>query len=117
MFASYGSSAHTFTANKPTEENAFVPTTGSLTKAVFKDHDDCNVFYQMTTNTWVDMQIMYELYSAVGLNASQVKKYCDNVSNDTRRVVSVRTSSDGRNWTQDWGCVRVVYCCILVSIR
>eukprot|EP00041_Stephanoeca_diplocostata_P038948 m.1570885 g.1570885 ORF g.1570885 m.1570885 type:complete len:568 (-) comp25301_c0_seq53:1950-3653(-) len=104
MFASYGSSAHTFTANKPKKENTFLPTTGSLKKAVFKDHDDCNVFFQQSTNTWVDMQIMFELYSAVGLNASKVKKYCDNVSNDTRRVVSVRTSSDGTNWTQDWGC-------------
>ena len=32
-------------------------------------------------------------------------RYCDNVSNDTRRVVTVRTSNDaGKMWTQGWGC-------------
>jgi hypothetical protein len=48
----------------------------------------------------------YELYDAVGLDPSKIKKYCDNVGNDTRRVVTVRTSIDGKNWTQDWGLRR-----------
>ena len=47
---------------------------------------------------------MYELCSAIGLDAAKIKKYCDNVSNDTRRVVIVRTSTDGTKWSQDWGC-------------
>ena len=45
MFASYGSSAHTFTAVKPSTKDVLVPM-GSLKKSNFKDHDDCNVFYQ-----------------------------------------------------------------------
>ena len=104
MFASYGSSAHTFTAVKPSTEFAFKPTTGSLKTSNFKDHDDCNVIFDPQGKRWVDLQIMYELYSAVGLDATKIKKYCDNVSNDTRRVVSVRTSADGTTWSQDWGC-------------
>eukprot|EP00038_Savillea_parva_P029787 m.73470 g.73470 ORF g.73470 m.73470 type:complete len:615 (-) comp8840_c0_seq1:262-2106(-) len=108
MFASYGSSAHTFKAVRPTSANAFVPTTGSLEGGNFKDHDDCNVFFQQSTGEWVDMQIMYELYDAVGLDPAKIKKYCDNVSNDTRRVVSVRTSTDGTNWTKDWGCADAI---------
>ena len=104
MFASYGSSAHTFTAVKPRTAYAFKPTTGSLKTSNFKDHDDCNVIFDAGTKQWVDLQIMYELYSAIGLDATKIKKYCDNVSNDTRRVVTVRTSTDGTKWSQDWGC-------------
>jgi len=105
MFASYGSHAHTFTALKPATAHAFAPTTGSLKEQNFEDHDDCNVIFDPVKMQWVDMQIMYELYSAVGLDAKKVKKYCDNVSNDTRRVVSFRTSKDGNEWTQDAGCL------------
>lgn len=104
MFASYGSAAHTFTAVKPETTDAFKPTTGTLKEANFHDHDDCNVYYQAATDEWVDFQIMYELYDAVGLDPAKIKKYCDNVSNDTRRVITVRTSKDGANWTQDAGC-------------
>ena len=42
MFASYGSSAHTFTSTAPLQPNGFKPTTGSLQKINFKDHDDCS---------------------------------------------------------------------------
>ena len=104
LFASYGSSAHTFTATRPNSPNAFAPTSGSLKTGNFKDHDDCNVFYQAETDEWVDLQIMYELYDAVGLDPKRIKKYCDNVSNDTRRVVSWRSSKDGATWSQDAGC-------------
>ena len=104
MFASYGSAAHTFTAVKPETTDAFKPTTGTLKNANFHDHDDCNVYYQAATDEWVDFQIMYELYDAVGLDPAKIKKYCDNVSNNTRRVITVRTSKDGANWTQDAGC-------------
>lgn len=79
MFASYGSDAHTFTAVKPATPNCFVPTAGSLKAKNFKDHDDCNVFFQQSTEEWVDLQIMYELYDAVGLDPAKIKKYCDNV--------------------------------------
>ena len=60
----------------------------------FDDHDDTNIIYYPGGKQWVDLQIMYELYSAIGLDASKIKKYCDNVSNDTRRVVTVRTCTD-----------------------
>ena len=45
MFASYGSSAHTFTAMKPEATDVFVPTTGSLKQSNFKDHDDWSVHH------------------------------------------------------------------------
>jgi hypothetical protein len=50
----------------------------------------------------------YELYDAVGLDPTKIKKYCDNVSNDTRRVVTVRNSTDGKSWSNDWGCADAV---------
>lgn len=61
----------------------------------FKDHDDANIFYSHTRNEWVEMQIMYQTWD---------KKYCDNV-NGARRVVTVRNSPDGVNWSDDWGCL------------
>jgi hypothetical protein len=98
MMASYGSSVHTFRATWPSTENAFKPTTGDLKVGNFKDHDDANVIFHQPTQRWVEMQIMYQIWD---------KKYCDNV-NGHRRVVSVRTSTDGlqgRNFTDDWGCL------------
>lgn len=48
---------------------------------------------------------MYEDFViAKGLDPAIVKPYCDNIGNTTRRTVSVRTSKDGVNWSQDWGC-------------
>jgi len=51
------------------------------------------------------MQIMYENLTAIGLDRKVYKRYCDNIPIDSRRVVTVRTSSDGRTWTNDWGCL------------
>jgi hypothetical protein len=45
-------------ATSPTTANAFTPTTGDLKVANFKDHDDCNVFFQEATGEWIDFQIM-----------------------------------------------------------
>ena len=53
MFASYGSSAHTFTSHSPLQPRSFKPTSGDLTKSNFKDHDDCNVFFDAEKNHWV----------------------------------------------------------------
>ena len=64
-----------------------------------------NLFYHTPSKTWVDMQIMYENLTAIGLDRKVYKRYCDNIPIDSRRVVTVRTSSDGRTWTNDWGCL------------
>ena len=64
-----------------------------------------NLFYHTPSKTWVDMQIMYENLTAIGLDRKVYKRYCDNIAIDSRRVVTVRTSSDGRTWTNDWGCL------------
>eukprot|EP01052_Picozoa_sp_SAG31_P023825 SAG31_NODE_1988_length_6721_cov_11.339928_7_plen_56_part_00 len=48
---------------------------------------------------------MYENLTAVGLNRKKYKPYCDNIPIDTRRVVTVRTSKDGKQWSSDWGCL------------
>eukprot|EP01052_Picozoa_sp_SAG31_P023824 SAG31_NODE_1988_length_6721_cov_11.339928_6_plen_188_part_00 len=58
LAASYGSSVHTFrSAIPPAKESSFVPTTGSLKKSNFKDHDDVNLIYHAPSATWVDMQV------------------------------------------------------------
>ena len=64
-----------------------------------------NLFYHTPSKTWVDMQIMYENLTAIGLDRKVYKRYCDNIPIDSRRVVTVRTSSTGRTWTNDWGCL------------
>ena len=33
------------------------------------------MFYQAATDEWIDFQIMYELYDAVGLDPKKLKKY------------------------------------------
>lgn len=87
---------HTFTSQSPpAAPNAFIATTGNLTVPNFKDHDDVNLFYDNETQTWVDFQIMYQTYE---------KRYCDNV-HGARRVVTVRTSDDGVEWSDDFGCM------------
>eukprot|EP00117_Sycon_ciliatum_P018397 scpid74529/ scgid17025/ len=113
LFAAYGSSAHTFSNGPgnppPTSENSLKPTTGSLSEGNFKDHDDTNIIYssfsQGTSGAqWVDMQIMYENITVTMASTYPRKKYCDNISNSTRRVVTYRTSKDGITWSQDAGC-------------
>lgn len=94
LFAAYGSSAHTFASTDITVAHSLKPTTGDLTKGNFKDHDDTNMFYDQPRKMWIDFQIMYEAWN---------KTYCDNVDG-YRRVVTVRNSSDGVNWSDDFGC-------------
>ena len=96
LFASYGSTCHSFVATDVTQAHAFKPTTANFTTPNFKDHDDTNVFYHRESGRWIDMQIMYEVFE---------KKYCDNVRG-ARRVITVRDSKDGGvTWSDDWGCL------------
>jgi hypothetical protein len=90
----------------PTKPNSFYPLNSerSLKKSNFKDHDDVNLFFHEPSKTWVDMQIMYENITTIGLDRTVYKRYCDNIPIDTRRVVTVRTSTNGKDWTDDWGC-------------
>jgi hypothetical protein len=107
LAGSYGSSVHFFMSDTPpTKPNSFYPLNSdrSLKKSNFKDHDDVNLFYHEPSKTWVDMQIMYENITTIGLDRTVYKRYCDNIPIDTRRVVTVRTSSNGKDWTDDWGC-------------
>jgi hypothetical protein len=107
LAASYGSSVHFFMSDAPPVKiNSFYPLNSerSLKKSNFKDHDDVNLFYHEESSTWVDMQIMYENLTTVGLDHLIYKRYCDNIPIDTRRVVTVRTSSNGKDWSNDWGC-------------
>ena len=46
-----------------------------------------------------------ELCNDFNIDRKVYKRYCDNIPIDSRRVVTVRTSSDGRTWTNDWGCL------------
>ena len=99
LAASYGSEAHTFIAKDGVlEADSFVPSDKSLKTPNFKDHDDVNLIYARAgavSDQWADMQIMYETYD---------KRYCDNVKG-ARRVVSVRNSTDGTTFSNDWGCL------------
>ena len=110
LLASYGSTAHSFSSGHgtpPTAANSLKPTTGNLSVGNIKDHDDTNIIYSLyaeSNEPWVDMQIMYEDISVTMAKTYPKKKYCDNISNTTRRVVSYRTSADGVTWTQDAGC-------------
>jgi len=58
LFASYGSSAHTFVTTDITVANGMKPTTGDLTKGNFNDHDDTNMYYDQDRKVWLDFQIM-----------------------------------------------------------
>ena len=107
LAGSYGSSVHFFMSDTtPNKTNSFYPLNSerSMKKSNFKDHDDVNLFYHEPTKTWVDMQIMFENLTAVGLDPGTYKRYCDNIPIDTRRVVTVRTSANGKDWSDDWGC-------------
>jgi len=117
MFAAYGSAAYAFTATRPSQPGDFKPLTtpsnavarrrkgpGGTEKGMFHDHDDTNVIFW--NNSWVDMQIMYENLTTTGVDYNKGrKKYCDNIGTELRRVVTVRTSSDGSVWSQDAGCL------------
>ena len=46
----------------------------------------------------------YENITTIGLDRAVYKRYCDNIPIDTRRVVTVRTSTDGKDWSDDHGC-------------
>ena len=101
--------AHSFTSDGPPKTtDSLKPTSGSLSKANFVDHDDTNIIYSRCPNAsepWVDMQIMYDDVSITMPKTYAKKKYCDNIGDEYRRVVSVRTSRDGKTWTQDAGCL------------
>ena len=78
LAASYGSSVHTFrSATPPKAPNAFLPTSGSLKKSNFKDHDDVNLIHHEPTDTWVDMQV-----GTPGGNAPNKKRPCRATSSD-----------------------------------
>ena len=107
--ASYGSGVHFFIATSPTTGHCFVPTSGDIKVPNFSDHDDVNLFFHAESARWVDMQIMYENLTAVGLDPEYYKKYCDNARSpvgnyNVRRTVSYRTSRDGVTWSNDAGC-------------
>ncbi|XP_065175323.1 uncharacterized protein LOC135805240 [Sycon ciliatum] len=108
MLASGEGGTHAFSTDEPpTKPNSFKPTTGSLDKANFNDHDDTNLIFSLAPGVdepWVDMQIMYEDVSITMPKTYSKKKYCDNLGDTYRRVVSVRTSKTGEKWTQDAGC-------------
>ena len=56
------------------------------------------------------MQIMYENLTITGRGYYKGgKRYCDNIGTDQRRTVSVRTSTDGVNWSNDAGSAAVAF--------
>ena len=74
--------------------------------AAFWDHDDNNLGF--SNGQFVDLQITFQNQTTNGFNGSGLK-YCDNVGltrchEGYRRVVTLRTSTDGLNWTNRAAC-------------
>ena len=76
----------------------------------FDDHDDTNIFFSAATQTWVDMQVIFQNHTDMrharrarrGASGSAPpavgRKYCDNAGCLKRRVVTWRSSKDGVHW-------------------
>lgn len=81
--------------------DCFSPTGASTNPSVaFYDHDDQNLF--SVGEGFVNFQITFQ-------NQPSPLKYCDNIGvarcpSGYRRVVTFRSSADGRNWSNDAAC-------------
>lgn len=62
----------------------------------FHDHDDVNLMWSSVRSEYVDLQIMFD--------SSHALQFCDNAGSHRRRVITVRNSTDGATWSNDWGC-------------
>jgi hypothetical protein len=103
LLAFYGDSCSAFAAPLTLGPHSFKTTRKG---GVFKDHDDSNLIWSRSTDTWVDMQIMSSPWRLP--NGSTT--ICPHNLSDNGgckggpRTVSIRTSLDGTMWSGDWGC-------------
>jgi hypothetical protein len=88
-------------ATTPWEQDNF---TAQSEVAAFHDHDAEHVVWNEASNSWVDLQISFQPQPG-----GTALKYCDNVGIGQcelgyRRVLTIRTSQNGLNWTGSSGC-------------